>query len=154
MIRVGVIAVGYRRPGLEGSRDVCAQVIADLLPRIGAGIKQYRLVRGDRGDISLAVARMTDGGEIDLVITSGGLGEDCENSAPEATMDVMDSESTELTEIIRAKGLSRAMAGLRKNTLIINLPDDPKLTMECLRDILPAVALSMKDREMGNQEIR
>jgi len=151
VIRVGVITVGAHGPGMRGSRDICAQVIADLLPRIGAGIRRYELVRENRGDISLSIIRMADGGEIDLVLTVGGM-ED--GLAPEATEDVMDAEVTDLTGMIRARGLDGSTAGLRKDTLIVNLPDDPGIIHRYLGEILPALELTLRGTKKRERDPR
>jgi molybdopterin adenylyltransferase len=82
-----------------------------------------------------------------LVITTGGTGPTARDVTPEATRAVLDKELPGFGEVMRALSfakvptaiLSRAMAGVRGKTLIINLPGNPKSIAECLPSLLPAI---------------
>jgi len=84
---------------------------------------------------------------LDVVITTGGTGLSPTDVTPEATLSVIDRLAPGFSEAIRAESLkktpmgilSRAVAGIRGNTLIINLPGSPKAVRECLQPILPAL---------------
>ena len=81
------------------------------------------------------------------MITTGGTGLTPRDVTPEATLDVLDRVAPGFAEAMRAYGmkqtptamLSRAVAGVRKKTLIINMPGSPKAVKECLEAISPAL---------------
>jgi molybdenum cofactor synthesis domain-containing protein len=90
---------------------------------------------------------MCDTQRLNLVLTSGGTGFGPRDNTPEATKAVIEREVPGIPEIMRWESvkktpramLSRAVAGIRKQTLIINLPGSPKAVRECLEVILPAL---------------
>ena len=96
--------------------------------------------------ISDKLAEWADEG-LDIVLTSGGTGLSPRDVTPEATLAVLDRIAPGFTEVMRAESfkktphgmLSRAVAGTRKNTLIINLPGSPKAVAECLEAVSPAL---------------
>ena len=91
--------------------------------------------------------QLADEVKVDLVLTTGGTGLSPRDVTPEATAEVIDKEVPGLAEAMRAESLqktpaamiSRATAGIRKRTLIINLPGSPKGAKECLEVVLPAL---------------
>jgi molybdenum cofactor synthesis domain-containing protein len=93
------------------------------------------------------LSRLSDSGTIDLVITTGGTGVSARDVTPEATLAVIDCELPGMAEAMRAESLkktphamiSRAVAGIRKQTLIVNLPGSPRAVRENLAVILPAL---------------
>jgi molybdenum cofactor synthesis domain-containing protein len=109
-----------------------------------------------------------DSGEIDIILTTGGTGFSPRDITPEATIEVIDRETPGLPEAMRAASLSvtphammsRATAGIRKRTLIVNLPGSPRGAIENLNVILPvfdhAVALLSDDpgAEAGHRQMR
>jgi molybdopterin adenylyltransferase len=84
---------------------------------------------------------------LDVVITTGGTGLAPRDVTPEATLEVVDRTVPGFSEAMRAKGLrktphamlSREVCGIRRETLIINLPGSPKAVKECLLVVLPAL---------------
>ena len=93
------------------------------------------------------MAAIADEGRADLILTSGGTGFSLRDITPEATEDVIERRVPGIPEAIRSYSaqftnramLSRGTAGIRKKTLIINLPGSPKAVKESLEAVLPAL---------------
>ena len=111
-----------------------------------------RIVPDDRGNISGALASLADQERCDLILTTGGTGPALRDVTPEATLDVIDKELPGFGETQRALSfatvptaiLSRATAGVRGRSLIINLPGNPKAIAECLPPIIPAIREALR----------
>jgi molybdenum cofactor synthesis domain-containing protein len=90
---------------------------------------------------------MSDKEKVDLIFTSGGTGFSSRDNTPEATLAVIHKQAPGLAEAMRAESLkktnramlSRAVAGIRNSTLIINMPGSVKAVRECLAVIMPAL---------------
>jgi molybdenum cofactor synthesis domain-containing protein len=84
---------------------------------------------------------------LDLIVTTGGTGLSPRDVTPDATISVIDKRVPGMEEVMRAESLkktphamiSRAIAGVRKHTLIVNVPGSPKGARECLESIAPAL---------------
>jgi molybdenum cofactor synthesis domain-containing protein len=123
-------------------------VIRQLLTdRLGVLVELQAIVPDDREAISHALIRGADEQALDLIVTTGGTGFAPRDVTPEATRDVIDREAPGLVEAMRAASLkvtphamlSRAVAGMRGATLVVNLPGSPKAVRENLETILPAL---------------
>lgn len=143
MIKAGIITASDK--GYAGQReDESGKVIAELLKNIDAEIADYVIVPDERHIISMNLKRMSDLLELDLILTTGGTGFSPRDITPEATLDVIDRQVPGIAEAMRASTLaitpramlSRAVAGIRNRTLIINLPGSPKAVRENLEVIL------------------
>ncbi len=107
----------------------------------------YRCVPDEREKIALALTEMCDTLHSDVVFTTGGTGFAPRDVTPEATRDVIEREVPGIPEAIRAESLkitpkamlSRATAGIRGKTLIVNLPGSPKAVRESLTVVLPVL---------------
>lgn len=127
--------------------DKSGDVIAQALLAEGASIVRREVLADDREAISAALARYADHDRVALVLTTGGSGLGPRDVTPEATLAVVDRLAPGLVEAARAQThartplamLSRAVAGVRKQTLIINLPGSPKAVREWLDILLPAL---------------
>lgn len=127
--------------------DKGGPVIEELLKSIGAEIKEYRIVPDERELISQNLIEFSDRMKADLVVTTGGTGLSARDVTPEATLEVIDRRIPGIEEAMRAESikitphgmLSRSVAGLRGQTLIINLPGSPKAVRETLMVVLPAI---------------
>ncbi|PZD94995.1 molybdenum cofactor biosynthesis protein [Paenibacillus sambharensis] len=132
--------------GSRGEReDTSAQVIRELVEEeIGGEIVDYRIVPDEQDEIMAALIEMTDYYKADLVLTTGGTGLAARDLTPEATIRVIDRQVPGIAEAMRMASLqktrqamlSRGIAGLRGQSLIINLPGSPKGVQENLMAII------------------
>lgn len=146
MIRVGIITASDK--GSKGERDdESGKVIAEILNGFQAEVADYQIVPDEREQIAAQLKRMTDVLAVDLILTTGGTGFSPRDITPEATLDVIDRQVPGIPEAIRANSLqftsramlSRAVAGIRGQTLIVNLPGSPKGVRESLEFVLPVL---------------
>lgn len=145
MFNIGIITASDK--GSRGEReDISGKTIATMLAGLGQ-VKHYVVVPDEREDLSREIVYMVDNLRLDLILTTGGTGLGPRDVTPEATLAVIDREVPGIPEAMRAKSLektsramlSRAVAGIRGRTLIINLPGSPKGVKECLEVVLPAL---------------
>jgi molybdenum cofactor synthesis domain-containing protein len=146
-MRVGILTASTL--GARGKReDTSGQAIREMVAEIGATVEAYRVVTDDRATIERALIEWSDNAGLDLILTTGGTGLSPTDVTPEATGAVIEREVPGLAEAMRLEGLkhtpramlSRAVAGVRGRTLIVNLPGSPKGVRESLgaiRDVLP-----------------
>jgi molybdenum cofactor synthesis domain-containing protein len=146
MIRVAVITISDSSH--EGTRiDRSGPAVAAQLPGGMYEVAAQQVAPDNRHDIAALLRHLADSGGIDVIFTTGGTGLAPRDVTPEATRDVIDREIPGFGEVMRAKGreitqfapLSRAMAGTRGTTLIINLPGSPKGAVESMSAILELV---------------
>jgi molybdenum cofactor synthesis domain-containing protein len=108
---------------------------------------QKKTVPDDQQLIAGTLEDWANTGQVDIILTTGGTGFAPRDVTPEATLSVIDREAPGLTEAMRAAGsarsphamLSRARAGIRGTTLIVNLPGSPEAAVESLRSIAEAL---------------
>ncbi len=147
VIRVGILTISDR--GYRGEyRDLSGPTIRELVTeRLGATIDRETIVPDERVLITQALTSWVDEGGLDLVLTTGGTGFTTRDVTPEATRDAIERDAPGIAEAMRAASLritphamlSRAVAGIRGHTLIVNLPGSPKAVRENLETILPAL---------------
>ncbi len=148
MIRVGILTVSDRsargeRADLSG--PALAQAVRDYWP--AATIAVTGVVPDEQVEIAAWLCRGADELALDLILTTGGTGFAPRDVTPEATRAVITREAPGLAEAMRADSLrvtphamlSRAVAGIRGRTLIVNLPGSPRGAVENLRVILPVL---------------
>ena len=133
--------------GAKGEReDKSGEVIMAKLRPL-ADVVDYRVVPDEKEVLKKAFIELADIEKVDLILTTGGTGFSPRDVTPEATMDVIEKQVPGIPEAIRWQSyqitpkamLSRGTAGIRGNTLIINLPGSPKAVSECLDVILPVL---------------
>lgn len=146
MIKIGILTVSDK--GFRGEReDRSAKVIEETIAPFHPEATIYRIVPDEKEEIGRQIIRMVDEEGCDLVLTTGGTGISVRDVTPEATREVIDKEVPGLAEVMRQESfkitphaaLSRAIAGIRGKSLIVNLPGSPKAVKECLGIILPAL---------------
>ena len=160
-ISVGIITVSDKAS--RGERpDAGGPLIRNLVLAVGFAVGEMTIVPDERERIAAAIHRMADERQYDLVLTTGGTGLSPRDVTPQATLDVIDYEVPGMAEAMRAASLkqtpaamtSRAVAGVRGRTLVVNLPGSPKGVRECLEVILPALphAVSVMRGSVGEHQ--
>ena len=145
-LRFGILTVSDRsargeRPDASGPA-LQQQVIAQ-----GWQVSQVDIVPDDFTILVQTLTLWADRGDLDVILTSGGTGFAPRDITPEATLAVIERQTPGLVEAMRAASLqitphamlSRAIAGIRKQTLIVNLPGSPKAAVENLAVIAPVL---------------
>lgn len=143
---VGIITVSDK--GSKGERvDASGPAIEEMIKQIGGKVEKYIIIPDEKKEIKEAIIEMSDNLGLNLIFTTGGTGFSKRDVTPEATLEVIERHVPGIPEVMRARSmqvtpkamLSRAQAGIRKQTLIINLPGSPKGVRENLQVIIPAL---------------
>lgn len=146
MINVGILTISDK--GSRGEReDLSGKVIEEIVKKINGEVKYYQIVPDEKDIIQEELIKAVDILHLDLILTTGGTGLAKRDVTPDATLEVIEKEVPGISEIIRSESfkktnraiLSRGMAGIRKESLIINLPGSPKGVRESLEIILDAL---------------
>lgn len=148
MVTVGILTVSTK--GAAGQReDTSGEAIRELVTGepLRAEVAARATVADERAAIETVLRHWADDLRLDLVLTTGGTGLSPTDVTPEATLSVAERAVPGLVEAMRAESLrhtpmamlTRAAAGTRGKTLIVNLPGSPKGVRECLAVILPAL---------------
>ena len=142
-IRFGILTLSDRSS--RGERpDTSGFELARLVQAKGWSVVKQAILPDNESAIRATLIEWADGGDADIILTTGGTGFSPRDVTPEATRSVIDRDAPGLTEAMRAAGLiitphamlSRAIAGIRKRALIINLPGSPKGAVENLQVVL------------------
>jgi len=145
-IRVGILTCSDR--GSKGEReDRSGALLKELVKDIGGEVFSYIVVPDEKEIIIERLIDMVDYQKLDLVLTTGGTGFSPRDITPEATMNVIQKSVPGLAEVMRTESLkitpramlSRGIAGIRRRSLIINLPGSPKAARECFEAVAPAL---------------
>lgn len=128
--------------------DAGGPLVAELLETAGYNVVRSALVPDERPQIELALRQLADQAQANLIVTTGGTGFSPRDVTPEATIAVCDRLTPGIPEAMRYASmqitmramLSRAQAGIRGKSLIINLPGSPKAIQENLGAVLPTLA--------------
>lgn len=146
MYRVGVLTLSDK--GSQGEReDLSGQVIKEMVQQIDGEVVIYELIPDDLELIKQKLVHWSDQEKLHLILTTGGTGLSPRDFTPNATLEVINYEVPGIAETMRRESLkktsramlSRQVAGVRKQTLIINLPGSPKAVRECLSFIMEAL---------------
>ena len=132
--------------------DTSGPALAELVRSHGWQIIKQEIVPDDLVTIKEKIQSWSDSGEADVILTTGGTGFAPRDVTPEATRAVVERLTPGLDEAMRAASLkvtphamlSRALSGIRKRTLIINLPGSPKGATENLQVVFPALEHAVK----------
>ncbi len=145
-LKTGVLVLSDK--GFRGERDdTSGPALLEYLSQQGVTEPRLVVLPDERERIADALVQWSDNGEFDLIITCGGTGVSPRDVTPEATLDVIATELPGFGERMRAVSLaksphaivSRATAGIRGRTLIVNLPGSPKAAIENLTAVWSAV---------------
>ena len=158
MITVGILTMSDK--GSRGEReDLSGKEIERMLKNLPAEVKAYEIIPDEADIIRSKLIEFVDRKKLDLILTTGGTGVSPRDVKPEATRAVIEKELPGMSEAMRAESLkkppnamiSRAVCGIRKNSLIINLPGSPKAVRENLAVVLPAIHHAV-EKIKGSQE--
>lgn len=145
-MKIAILTLSDR--SARGERaDASAPALADWLAQRGYGVVQTEIIPDDAPTIVAKLTEWADSGRFDLILTTGGTGVAPRDVTPEATLQVLQRVVPGIGEVMRARSLqktphamlSRAVAGIRGTSLIINLPGSPKGAVECLEAVWEAV---------------
>jgi molybdopterin adenylyltransferase len=146
-LRIGILTVSDRAS--KGARpDLSGPALQEIVQSKGWSVSCFDIVPDDFQEIIDKLKSWADSNELDLILTTGGTGFSPRDITPEATLEVIDRETPGLVEAMRFESLkvtphamlSRARAGIRGHTLIVNLPGSPRAAVENLDVILPVIA--------------
>ncbi len=147
MIRFGILTLSDR--SARGERaDASGPALADLIRAENWSVAEQAILPDDESAIRAKLMEWADSGRFDVILTTGGTGFALRDVTPEATRAVIQRDAPGLAEIMRAESLkktphamlSRAVAGIRGQTLIVNLPGSPKGAVENLQTIAPVLS--------------
>ena len=147
MYHAAVLTVSDR--SFRGERpDAGGPLVAEMLKNAGYEVVTTAIVPDEQDQIEEKLRQIADSGEVQLLVTTGGTGFAPQDVTPEATLSVCERLTPGIPEAMRYASmqvtnramLSRAQAGIRKGTLIINLPGSPKAAKENLEAVLPALS--------------
>jgi molybdopterin adenylyltransferase len=147
MFNLGIITISDKSSRGERA-DRSGPLIRESFAGSDCRVVSYEVIPDEADIIAKKLSQWADAGNIDIILTTGGTGLAPRDVTPEATLSIIDKEVPGLAEIMRARSftitpnamLSRAVAGMRKGCLIVNLPGSPKAVAECLEVILPVLA--------------
>jgi len=143
--RIGILTLsdkGARGERIDESGPLLSQMVAEL-----GNVTRYQIIPDESHTLTLMLTRWVDDLGLDLILTTGGTGLSPRDLTPQATESVLDYQIPGMAEAMRAASLtktphamlSRALVGVRKQTLIINLPGSPKGAGENFAVLLPVL---------------
>jgi molybdenum cofactor synthesis domain-containing protein len=147
MIRFGILTLSDRSARGERS-DASGPALVELIQAQGWSVVEQDLLPDEESTLRARLSSWADSGKMDIILTTGGTGFAPRDVTPEATRAVIDRDAPGLAEAMRAASLkitphamlSRTIAGIRRRTLIINLPGSPKGAVENLQVVLPVLS--------------
>ena len=146
-IRFGILTLSDRSSRGERA-DSSGPALARLIEAQGWSVTKQSILPDEVSAIRDILIHWVDSAEVDVILTTGGTGFSPRDVTPEATRAVIEREAPGLAEAMRAASLkitphamlSRVVAGIRKKTLIINLPGSPKGAVENLQVVIPVLS--------------
>jgi molybdopterin adenylyltransferase len=146
-IRFAILTISDRSS--RGERpDTSGPLLSSMVKDNMGKVVKAAILPDERAAIRAELEALSDSGTVDVILTTGGTGFAPRDVTPEATRDAVEREAPGLVEAMRAESLkktgtamlSRAVSGIRKTTLIVNLPGSPKAARENFEVVIPALA--------------
>ena len=145
-MKAGVLTISDKGSKNE-RKDESGPIVSELLLSIGAAVANYEIIPDEKDVIEQKLIEYSDKINLDIIVTTGGTGVSPRDLTPDATLAVLDREIPGFAEAMRMESfkktphalISRAVAGVRGNTLIINLPGSPKGAKENLEVVLKSI---------------
>ena len=162
-IRTAILTISDKASAGQRA-DLSGPAIKEALAAAGLEVTVIaeRVIADEQLQIAEALFHLSERQDVDLILTTGGTGLAPRDVTPQATLDTIDYEVPGVAEVMRAESvrvtpagmLSRGVAGVRRRTLIVNLPGSPKAVRETLAAIAPALphAVSTLRGEVGEHE--
>ena len=147
--------------GAAGLRDdTSGRCLQEILKDEGYSLQEYAIIPDQISTIVTTITDLADNKGIDLIITTGGTGVSPTDVTPEAMRKILDLEIPGMAEAMRAASftktpyavISRAMAGVRRECLIINLPGSEKAARENIEVLLPAIPHALEKIKGGKAD--
>ena len=146
-LRFGILTLSDRSSRGERA-DSSGPALAALIQAEGWSVTKQSLLPDEESAIRAILSEWADGGDLDVILTTGGTGFAPRDVTPEATRAIIERDAPGLAEAMRAFSLkitphamlSRIVTGIRKKTLIINLPGSPKGAVENLQVVMPVLS--------------
>jgi len=145
-MRFGIVTISDRSS--RGERpDASGPALEEAVTAQGWQVLRQQIIPDDFSAIRQLLANWSESGDLDVILTTGGTGFSPRDVTPEATQAVIERPTPGIAEAMRSASLrvtphamlSRATAGIRRRTLIVNLPGSPKGAVENLQVILPVL---------------
>lgn len=143
--KIGILTLSDK--GAIGERvDESGQLLGEMVSGLGQ-VARYQVIADDVDKIIVVLTRWVDDLHLDMILTTGGTGLSPRDVTPQATAAVLDYQVPGMAEAMRAASmqktaramLSRALVGVRQQSLIINLPGSPKAVKENIEVLLPVI---------------
>lgn len=127
--------------------DLSGTELVGLLLSMGAVVQDRLIVHDDLTELTETLRRLAGRDDVNLILTTGGTGFTSRDNTPEATLAVVERMAPGIAEAMRSESakstkramLSRGVAGIKGNTLIVNLPGSPAGVVECFEVIRPVL---------------
>lgn len=160
MVRTAILTVLEADAG-GGREDLAAQAVRQVLVAGPFVEVDYHVVPDEQAMIRARLRLWAESGNVDLVLTSGGIGLGLKGRTPEATAEIIERAVPGLAEAMRRElvadhpeaVLTRGLAGIRRATLILNLPGDPAQAKQALSTVVSVLPRAVRSLSAGTTDL-